>query len=159
MNSLCNLSQVPSHTSDEIDNAYKPFLLYADSNRKVHSTNGNAESIPRYLTVYTGGEDLVPMSITRAGPAFMFSQYNMMMSLPMRMEKMMNMSTNDFVTFGVLLPSKERQMFLILIPTSLDVFIHIQIYLIPILTKYYIKVSNIKLQPQNSSNPGPITKS
>lgn len=48
------------------------------------------------LTVYTGEEELVPMLITRACPAFMFSQYNMLVSLLMRMEKMMKMSTSYF---------------------------------------------------------------
>lgn len=64
------------------------------------------ESLFQCLTVNTDGEGLALMPITRAGPAFMFSQYSMLVSLLMRMERMMKRSTSYLVMSGVLLPSK-----------------------------------------------------
>lgn len=110
MKLFCSLRQI-SPTSDKLDNAYKPFLLYAETNSKRgHSTMAiQEESLFQCLTVNTDRERLVLMPVTRAGPAFMFSQYHMLVSLLMRLERMMKMSTCYFVMSGVLLLSKEWQ--------------------------------------------------
>jgi len=47
------------------------------------------------------------MPITRAGPAFRFSQYSTLRSLLISMEKMMKINISFLVTYGNLLPSKE----------------------------------------------------
>ena len=65
------------------------------------------ESLFQSLTGHTGGEELVPMPITRAGPAFRFSQSSTLGSLLKGLERMMKMSTSFPVTCGNLLPSKE----------------------------------------------------
>ena len=67
------------------------------------------ESLFQCLTMNTDGKGLVLMPITRAGPAFMFSQYSMLVTLLMRMERMTKMSISYFVMSGVLLPSKKWQ--------------------------------------------------
>lgn len=120
MNSLCRLKQV-TPTSDKLDNAYKPFLLYAKTNSKgdIALMAMQEESLFQCLIVHTGGEGLVLTPITRAVPAFVFSQHSMLVSLLMRMERMMKMSISCFVKSGVLVPSKEwQEMTLALIPTE-----------------------------------------